>query len=210
MRVIAVVALAVVVAAAVQFSIPPAKSQSLDDMARCQSLEDVQRRTVCLDSARKPLPSATPLPRPRPRAQPTEPPKSVQHVVRGTTKPFEGLWALTKEECLDEEGPNSRTMIDLRNLVDGKPVPLFDQYENHCRIEKRADAGGETTLSATCFEFWEYFAKGTDGVKTSIKLLPKPDGSLVIEGKTYWRCERASSDGRLRLRSNRTRLPPRP
>src|ERR1700674_2992888 len=42
----------------------------------------------------------------------------------GAAETFEDLWAQTKEECLDEEGPNSRTLIDLSNVVRGKPAPL--------------------------------------------------------------------------------------
>jgi hypothetical protein len=103
--------------------------------------------------------------------------------------PFEGLWAQTKEECLDEDGPNSRTYIDLNNLEDGKPTPLLDQYENHCVIENRVSTGGEIHLDVTCFEFWEYFNKRTNGVKAMIKLSPKSDGRLMIDGRQYQRCE---------------------
>ena len=79
---------------------------------------------------------------------------------------FEGIWAKTRAECLDEEGPNSRTLIDLGNLIEGKPSPLFDQYENHCKIERKTPAGdGTTTLTATCFEFWEYFTKVIEGAE---------------------------------------------
>jgi hypothetical protein len=103
---------------------------------------------------------------------------------------FEGLWAKTQKECLDEEGPNSRTLINLGNIIDGKPSPLFDQYENHCKIERRAvTPDGSTILSATCFEFWEDFTKGSDGQSASIKLLPGSKGTLKIDGVSYRRCE---------------------
>ena len=106
------------------------------------------------------------------------------------TEPFEGIWAKTQKECLDEEGPNSRTLIDLGNLIEGKPSPLFDQYEHHCKIERKAAAvDGATTLTATCFEFWEYFTKGIEGQKASIRLFPGPKGTLKIDGTSYRRCE---------------------
>ena len=104
-------------------------------------------------------------------------------------EPFEGLWAQTKEECLDEEGPNSRTLIDLGNVIRSKPIPIFDQYENHCRIERKSVLGDSTTLAVTCFEFWEEFTKGGGGRKTIIKLSPGQKGGLLIDGKKYERCE---------------------
>jgi hypothetical protein len=108
----------------------------------------------------------------------------------GAAEPFEGIWAKTRAECLDQEGPNSRTLIDLGNLIDGKPSPLFDQYENHCKIERKAAAGdGTTALTATCFEFWEYFMKGIEGQKATIKLSPGQKSTLKIDGKAYQRCE---------------------
>jgi hypothetical protein len=101
---------------------------------------------------------------------------------------FEGLWTKTKEECLDEDGPNSRTMIDLRNVVSGKPTPIFDQYENHCLIERKSVAGNDATLSVICFEFWENFTKRIEGTKATIKLSPGPNGGLMIDGKKYQYC----------------------
>jgi hypothetical protein len=104
-------------------------------------------------------------------------------------EPFEGLRAQTKEECLDEDGHNSRTVIYLGNVVRGKPTPIFDQYENHCRIERKSVFGDSTTLAVTCFEFWDDFTKGGGGRKTIIKLSPGQKGGLVIDGKIYQRCE---------------------
>jgi hypothetical protein len=101
---------------------------------------------------------------------------------------FEGLWAKTKEECLDEEGPNSRTLIDLGNVVHGRAAPIFDQYENHCLIEQNSVSSGEATLNVTCFEFWEEFEKGEGGRKSIIKLSTVKGGTL-IDGKMYQRCE---------------------
>jgi hypothetical protein len=42
---------------------------------------------------------------------------------------FDGLWAKTQKECLNKEGPDSRTFIGLGNVIGGKPAPLVDQYE---------------------------------------------------------------------------------
>jgi hypothetical protein len=104
-------------------------------------------------------------------------------------EPFEGFWAKTKEECLDEESPNSRTMIDLNNIVSDKPAPIFDQYENHCLIEGRNASGNDTTLSVTCYEFWEDFTKRIEGSKAKIKLTRGRKGRLIIDGISYQRCE---------------------
>jgi hypothetical protein len=104
-------------------------------------------------------------------------------------EPFEGLWAQTKEECLDEEGPNSRTMIDLTNVVSGKPAPIFDQYENHCLIKGRIASGNDTILSVTCYEFWENFTKHIEGSEAKIKLTRGQKGLLAIDGISYQRCE---------------------
>jgi hypothetical protein len=104
------------------------------------------------------------------------------------SEPFEGVWAKTQVECLDQEGPNSRTLIDLGNIIDGKPTPIFDQYEHHCRIDRTSIAGGRISLAATCFEFWEDFAKGVDERKTTIRLAQAPRGALKIDGTLYQRC----------------------
>ena len=104
------------------------------------------------------------------------------------SEPFEGVWAKTQAECLDEEGPNSRTLIDLGKTVDGKLTPIFDQYEHHCRIDRTSAAGDRTSLAATCFEFWEDFTKGVEGRKTTIKLAPAQRSALKIDGTLYQRC----------------------
>jgi hypothetical protein len=64
----------------------------------------------------------------------------MQADLRSVT-PFEGLWAQTKKECLDEDGPDSKTFIDLGNIVDGKPAPIFDQYETIAGSTKRISRG---------------------------------------------------------------------
>ena len=83
---------------------------------------------------------------------------------------FDGLWATSRKDCRDKDRPDSKTFIDLDNFIKGKPAPLIDQYENHCRIERRTPAGEGVTLTVTCFEFWEYYTKGIEGQKATIKL----------------------------------------
>jgi hypothetical protein len=119
----------------------------------------------------------------------TQPNQNATSSRLSATQSFEGLWTQTKKECLDEDGPNSRTLIDLGKVVDGKPIPIFDQYENHCRIERKTAFGDGTILTVTCFEFWEEFTKNGGGRKATIKLSPKREGGLAIDGKTYQRCE---------------------
>jgi hypothetical protein len=102
-------------------------------------------------------------------------------------KPFEGLWVREKSECFDEDG-RTRTLIQFDNRIDGKLVPLFDQYENHCVIGDWKGSSNSTELSATCFEFWEDFTRRTGGKKTTIKL-SQVAGGITIDGDAYYRCE---------------------
>ena len=60
---------------------------------------------------------------------------------------FEGPWAKTKGECLDEEGPNSRTMIDLRNVVGGKSTPM--PPASHCLPVRPSTGSHYSRRSAT-------------------------------------------------------------
>jgi hypothetical protein len=103
-------------------------------------------------------------------------------------EPFEGVWATTRKECRDQEGPTSRTLIDLGNVIAGKPAPIFDQYENHCKIGRKTVVGSATILAATCFEFWEDFTKGVEAREVTIRLVPGRNGTLKIDGKPYRRC----------------------
>jgi len=102
---------------------------------------------------------------------------------------FEGIWAETEAECKDEEGPNSRTLIDLQNLAKGKKLPIFDQYENHCRIEDMIPAGIDIGLKVTCFEFWEKLEKNEDGQQGLVKLSARSAPLLEIDGKKYQLCK---------------------
>lgn len=105
-------------------------------------------------------------------------------------EPFDGLWASTKKDCRDNDGPDSKTMIDLDNVIKGKPAPLVDRYENHCRIDRKTPAGNGLVLSATCFEFWDDYTKGVNGSKVTIKLAPGANGTIKIDGKSYLLCKR--------------------
>lgn len=102
---------------------------------------------------------------------------------------FDGLWALTKKECRNTDAADSRTLIDLSKPIGGKPAPMVDQHENHCRIDRKTAVGDGMTLSVTCFEFWDNFKKGIEPRKATIKLSPGPNGTLKIDGKAHFRCK---------------------
>jgi len=68
---------------------------------------------------------------------------------------FDGLWATSKKDCPEHDGPDSKTLIDLDNVINGKPAPLVDRYENHCRVDSKTPAGDGLVLQTTCFEFWD-------------------------------------------------------
>ena len=73
--------------------------------------------------------------------------------------------------------------------IGGKPAPMIDQYENHCRIDRKTASGDGMNLAVTCFEFWVDFNKGTEPRTATIKLSPGPNGTIKIDGKTYLRCK---------------------
>jgi len=106
----------------------------------------------------------------------------------GATEPYEGAWVKSARECSSKDSPTSLTVIDLRVSIDGKPMAMVEQYENHCFIDSKSTAGNDTTLNVTCYEFWDDFRKKANGRKATIKLsLPSKD-RLRIDGKTYLRC----------------------
>jgi hypothetical protein len=106
-----------------------------------------------------------------------------------TGEPYEGLWAKTKEDCLDEESPNSRTTIDLSNTDNGKPAPIFNQYENHCLINERVAFANGTTLAVTCYEFQSDFTERREGRDAKIRLTPVRKKRLLIDDVAFQRCE---------------------
>jgi len=102
---------------------------------------------------------------------------------------FDGLWALTKKECRNTDSADSRTFIDLSKPIGGKPAPMVDQHENHCRIDRKTATGDGINLSVTCFEFWDNFKKNIEPRKATIRLSPGPSGAIKIDGKPYLRCK---------------------
>jgi hypothetical protein len=106
----------------------------------------------------------------------------------GAAEPYEGAWARTPKDCGAADGPTSLTVIDLKVSVDGKPMPMFEQYENHCFLEKRTTVGNSTKVSAACYEFWDDFRKRMNGRKTTIELSLTSKDVLEIDGKAYRRC----------------------
>ena len=88
-------------------------------------------------------------------AAPAKPVAAASRPSAAAAERWEGYWAKNRRECRPGDDPDSKTMIDLKDSENGKPAPLYDQYENHCRIDSHATRGNTTTLKLTCFEFWE-------------------------------------------------------
>ena len=107
-------------------------------------------------------------------------------------QPFDGLWVTSRKDCRGKDGPDSKTFIDLDNVIKGKPAPLVDQYENHCRVDRQTPAGDGLVLTTTCFEFWDDYNQGANGRKVTIRLSPGPKDTLKIDGKAYLLCKRKS------------------
>lgn len=103
-------------------------------------------------------------------------------------EPYEGAWARTSSECKVSDGATSLTVIDNKVSIDGKPMAMVEQYENHCFIEKKSSTGNGTTLNVTCYEFWDDFRKKANGRKATIKLSLVSKDRLRIDGKSYLRC----------------------
>jgi len=105
------------------------------------------------------------------------------------SEPYEGAWAKAPRDCSDkEDGPSSLTVIDLKLNIDGKPTPMVERYEYHCRIDRKSTTGNDTTLAATCFEFWDDLKNNIGAEKTTIKLSLASNDTLKIDGKSYRRC----------------------
>ena len=103
-------------------------------------------------------------------------------------EPYEGAWVKSVKECGDKDEPTSLTVIDLKVNIEGKPTPMIDQYENHCFIDRKSTTGNDTTVMATCYEFWDDFRKKINGRKEAIKLSVVSKDALKIGGKSYRRC----------------------
>jgi len=103
---------------------------------------------------------------------------------------FEGDWGSDEEECKDDEGPNWRTIIDLRENMGGKPAPYFSRYEYHCIIDNMSTFGKEVALGATCYEHLSEYPKDTnEGQKDSFRISPAPDGAITINGRKFIKCK---------------------
>jgi hypothetical protein len=102
---------------------------------------------------------------------------------------WEGLWATSRDDCLDEEGPNSRTFIGRKNSDSGRRARLFDQYENHCRIDSYSKKGAVTTMNLSCFEFWENYKRKANARRSTIILEPVNQETLLINEMVYVRCK---------------------
>lgn len=103
---------------------------------------------------------------------------------------WEGYWAKTRKECRHGDGPDSKTMIDLKNSENGKPAPLYDQYENHCRIDSHATKGNATTLKLTCFEFWDDYKAKKNPRRDTVTVTALDQNSIRINGAAYIRCRK--------------------
>jgi hypothetical protein len=106
----------------------------------------------------------------------------------GATEPYEGAWARTARECREQDGATSLTVIGLYVKIDGKSRAMVEQYENHCFIDSKSTTGADTTLVATCYEFWDDSRKKTGGRRQTIRLSVASKDTLKIDGKPYRRC----------------------
>ena len=81
-------------------------------------------------------------------------------------------------------------MIDLKNAENGKAAPLYDQYENHCRIDSHATKGNATTLKLTCFEFWDDYKAKKNPRRDTINVTVLDPNSIRLNDAAYIRCRK--------------------
>lgn len=81
-------------------------------------------------------------------------------------------------------------MIDLRNSEKGKPAPLYDQYENHCRIDSHAAKGNAAKLKLTCFEFWDDYKAKKNPRRDIVTVAPLDQNRILMNGASYIRCKK--------------------
>lgn len=103
---------------------------------------------------------------------------------------WEGYWAKNRKECRYGDGPDSKTMIDLKNSENGKPAPLYDQYENHCRVDSHATKGNAITLKLTCFEFWDDYRAKKSPRHDTVTVTVLDRNNIRINGAAYIRCRK--------------------
>ena len=103
---------------------------------------------------------------------------------------WEGYWAKNRKECRYGDSPDSKTMIDLRNMENGQPAPLYDQYENHCRVDSHAAKGDVATLKLTCFEFWQDYKAKKNSRRETVTVTVLDQSRIRINGASYIRCRK--------------------
>jgi hypothetical protein len=62
------------------------------------------------------------------------------------------------------------------DVIKGRPAPLVDQYENHCRVDRKTPAGDGLVLTTTCFEFWEQLYQGRERAKSDDQAFARAKG----------------------------------
>jgi hypothetical protein len=115
---------------------------------------------------------------------------AIENAGAAATETWEGLWAKTAKECRSREGADSKTMIDVRGSEDGRPAPLYDQYENHCRIDSHATQGNVITLRLTCYEFWDDYKAKKNPRRDTVTMTPLDQQKILMNGKPYIRCKK--------------------
>lgn len=115
----------------------------------------------------------------------------------GTVKPatapaekWEGFWAGSRRDCRNRDGFDSKTQIDLNSKENGQPAPLYDQYENHCRIDSHATRDKVTTLKLTCYEFWDDYRAKKNPRSDSIAVTVVDPQKITMNGKSFIRCKK--------------------
>ena len=103
---------------------------------------------------------------------------------------WEGFWAKNRKDCLNKEGFDSKTMIDLKGVENGRPALLYDQYENHCRIDSHAAKGNVTTLKLTCYEFWDDYKAKKNPRRDTVAVTVLDPQKILMNGKSFIRCKK--------------------
>jgi hypothetical protein len=107
-------------------------------------------------------------------------------------EPFDGLWATTKNDCRHTDEADSRTLIDLDNVIKGKPAPLVDQNEKSLPGRPQDAVWRWTDPLHHLLRVLGRLQPRGNGRKVTIKLAPGPDGTLKIDGNAYLLCKRLS------------------
>lgn len=81
-------------------------------------------------------------------------------------------------------------MIELNDMENGRPAPLYVQYENHCRIDSHATKDNVTTLKLTCYEFWDDYKATKNPQRDIIAVTVVDPQKILMNGKSYIRCKK--------------------